>query len=300
VALVLFVMGLGGAGVVVAMLVRGARRYEVVDRFAGLRARSAPPTRRRVVPRSFERRLERALDQAAVELTVDHALQVWAAVIGGVAAICLAFTASLGACVAGALLAAVATPVALAAARGRRARLLAAAVPVAVEGIASELRAGGTISTGITQVAAGDSALAPDFRRVETRVRLGAGLSEALREWTRERPDAGVEVIAGALAMCAAFGGRAADALDDLAGSLRDRLAVVAEARALSAQARLSALVVGGTPLLYLAFTAVSDPRALHSLTGSTVGRACVALGLALEALGAWWMRRIVRAGSVW
>jgi Flp pilus assembly protein TadB len=67
----------------------------------------------------------------------------------------------------------------------------------------------------------------------------------------------------------------------------------------LSAQARTSALVVGGVPLLYVCWTALADRRAFHALTGTVTGRACLALGLGLEALGGWWMRRILRAGSL-
>jgi hypothetical protein len=33
-------------------------------------------------------------------------------------------------------------------------------------------------------------------------------------------------------------------------------------------------------------------------LTATLFGRICLALGLGLEGLGGWWMRRIVRAGS--
>jgi Flp pilus assembly protein TadB len=40
------------------------------------------------------------------------------------------------------------------------------------------------------------------------------------------------------------------------------------------------------------------DPGALHVLTGTLFGRICLLLGLGLEALGAWWMRSIVRSGS--
>ncbi len=98
--------------------------------------------------------------------------------------------------------------------------------------------------------------------------------------------------------MCAAVGGRAADALDGMASSLRDRGAVAAEARSLSSQARMSAVVVGGTPLLYLAWSALVDRDQLHALVGTPTGRVCVVAGIGLEAAGAWWMRRILRAGS--
>ena len=94
------------------------------------------------------------------------------------------------------------------------------------------------------------------------------------------------------------MGGRSADALDGLATSLRDRLGVAAEARALSSQARMSAIVVGGAPVAYIVWSAVVDPHALQVLTGTLFGRVCLGLGLGLEVLGGWWMRSIVRSGS--
>ncbi len=65
------------------------------------------------------------------------------------------------------------------------------------------------------------------------------------------------------------MGGRAADALDGLASSLRDRLDAVAEAHALSTQARLSAVVVGAAPLGYLAFAALVDAGSVTALVGT-------------------------------
>ena len=90
------------------------------------------------------------------------------------------------------------------------------------------------------------------------------------------------------------MGGRAADALDRLASSLRDRLDAVAEAQALSTQARLSAIVVGAAPLGYLVFASLVDARSVTALVGTGVGRVCLVVGVALEALAAVWMRRIV------
>jgi Flp pilus assembly protein TadB len=68
----------------------------------------------------------------------------------------------------------------------------------------------------------------------------------------------------------------------------------MAEARALSAQARLSALVVGAAPLGYLAFSALVDPAAVTALVDTGVGRVCLLLGLGLEALAGLWIRRIL------
>jgi tight adherence protein B len=224
---------------------------------------------------------------------------VWGGVIGATALLALGLGGSLLAAVGGAAGALLAAPIAISALRHRRARRTTAAIPPMIEQIASELRAGGTIATAVAGIAAGDSVLAGDFARVEARVALGASLVDALRAWVGERDADGVDAAAGALAMCATVGGPGADALEGLAASLRDRLSVVAEARALSAQARMSAVVVGGTPLVYIAWSAFADRGALNALTGTTAGRVCLLVGLVLEGLGAWWMHRILVNGSV-
>jgi tight adherence protein B len=244
------------------------------------------------------RRIEPALNAAALDIHVASALQLWCAVAVGIGFVGAAAFGAFGVGVIAAGVVLAAGPISLFAARGRRDRALTAEIPATIDRIASELRAGGTVNTAIVALAESDGRLAGDFASIRARCELGAPIAESLRAWRRERDLAGVDVAAGALAMCAAVGGRAAEALEGLAASLRDRIALAAEARALSAQARMSAYVVGGTPLLYLAWSATVDRDALHAVVGTSVGRVCLLLGCALEVVGALWMRRILRAGS--
>jgi tight adherence protein B len=270
---------------------RWARRLTVVDRLRG-------PEPRLRIPAGVRTRIAGALDAAAISRSVDEALHTWllAGAIAGLLGFGFAGTPT---AVAGVVCVLVGAPLLVVSARGRRARLVAAGVPNAVDRVAAELRAGGTVATAIVTVAEGDDPLAGDFARIHARLRVGSSLDAALRCWTTERAVEGVGAVAGALAVCASAGGRSADALDGLSSSLRDHLAVVAEAQALSAQARLSAVVVASVPIAYLAWSMLVDPHALHVLFATSIGRVCVALGLGLEALGGWWMRRIIRAGSV-
>ena len=94
---------------------------------------------------------------------------------------------------------------------------------------------------------------------------------------------------------CYGASGVSTPAIDGLAQSLRDRLGAAAEAGALSAQARLSALVVGAAPVGYLAFSTALDPTSTATLVTTTPGRVFLVLGLGCEVLGARWMHRIVR-----
>jgi tight adherence protein B len=125
---------------------------------------------------------------------------------------------------------------------------------------------------------------------------LGATLPDALGRWAVERRSEPATAVAGALSVAAETGGAASTALDGLARSLRDALGAQAEAAALSAQARLSAIVVGVAPIAYLVFAAATDPHAAATLVSTPSGRLCLVLGLALDTLGALWMRRITRS----
>ncbi|MSO79502.1 MAG: hypothetical protein EXQ79_07820 [Acidimicrobiia bacterium] len=282
------IVGLIG-GVVALALVRSARRVE-----ASQQARSLAGPRRWRLPPGARTWLIRALEDAALAFEPEAACELWIAGVFGVAIPTAALAPGLG--VAAGIAALAAGPVALRVARGRARRRLVAALPGALEHIAAGLRGGATVDEAVDALGAGDGPLAPDLRRVRARASLGPGLADALRSWSAERNLSSVRAACGALSVAASVGGPAAGAIDGLAGSLRDRLGAVAEARALSSQARVSAIVVGGAPLAYLGFSAVADPKSLSLLVDTGAGRVCLVLGLAFEVLGVVLMRRIVRS----
>jgi tight adherence protein B len=240
--------------------------------------------------------LAAGLRDADVEWSPEEAVEYWGI---GVAAIALLAGALSPVLAPLAVMAVVAAgPTALLLGRGRRERAFASGLPAALEQVAAELRGGGTVPVAVERLAGGTGPVAGDLRRLHVRTQLGLPLAEALVGWPAEHDAPGVRAAAGALAVAATMGGRAADAIDGLAASLRHRLDAVAEAHSLSAQARLSAVVVGAAPLGYLGFSALVDPSAVTALVDTGVGRVCLVIGLALEALAALWIRRIVRSAG--
>ncbi|HEY3097116.1 MAG TPA: type II secretion system F family protein [Acidimicrobiia bacterium] len=276
---------------VVALLVTMARRTNVTER-----TRALSRSRRWRLPPWLRARLERALADADVGLEPEAAIELCVGATVGAAMV--AAVLSPGLVPPTLLLVLVAGPACLWVLGTRARRRYAAALPPALEHIAAHLRGGGTVAHGVTALADGDGPLASDMRRVRTRADLGVGLADALAAWPVERDLAEVRAVAGALAVAETLGGRSAHALDGLARSLRDRLGAAAEARSLSAQARLSAVVVGASPLAYLVFSALVDPASVDQLVGTGAGRVCLVAGLALEAAAALWMRRILMSAE--
>jgi tight adherence protein B len=279
----------GGGFVGAVFLVRAARREPALARVHATRSR-AP----RTLPPRIRAPLARALADAHLELAPEDAV-VGAATATLVAGL-LASAFSTAFALLAVVVAAAAGPIALAFARGRGQRRFVAALPDFVDLIAARLRSGHTLPTALADAATRRDPVTPDLRRVLRRAELGEPLTTALAWWATDRGLDSVRAVAGALAVAASTGGAAADALEGLARSLRDQLGARAEAASLSAQARMSAVVVGAAPFAYLAFSSAVDPRAAHTLIGTPFGRMCLLAGIGLDALGALWMRQIVRS----
>jgi tight adherence protein B len=281
------------AGTVVAALVsvrlaQVARRAPVADR-----ARRLRPRRPLAVPRWLRERLTAALARADVDLAPDDALRLW--LLGTIVLAGLGAALTTIAAVPFALVGLAGGPLALWWARHRGDARALAALPGALDRVAAGLRAGTTVGESLHELAGAPGPLGPDLRRLDARRALGVGLADALGGWARERPVGGVRAVTGALALAIDVGGACSVALEGLGESLRARDAAVKEASALSAQARISAVVVGSAPLAYLGFASVADPASLDLLLTTGPGRACLLAGLVLEALGAWWMHVLLR-----
>ncbi len=283
-------LALAGLGLVGAVaLARRAQRAPVRRRVADTRTRPD-----RLLPARVRAPLARALLDAQSPLSPEDAVTTVAASVAAVTIPIGVLAPTLVPLVVVAGLAA--GPVLLVTARGRVRRRYLTDLPGLVELLAARLRSGHTVPTALADAAAGPGPVAVDLRGLLARLDHGEPLAAALAWWAERRGLDPVRAVAGALAVAAETGGAAADALDGLARSLRDHLGARAEADAQSAQARLSAVVVGAAPLGYLAFSAAVDPGSVGLLLTTGVGRVCLVLGLGLDALAVWWMRRIVRS----
>jgi tight adherence protein B len=181
--------------------------------------------------------------------------------------------------------------------RGRAGDRLEQALPAALEAVARSLRTGASLRQAVAEAAvATPGRLGAELARAAGEAELGGSLVNALEALARRQGGSGVGLAVAALCLGAETGGAQARAVDGVAATLRERLGVGAELRALSAQARISALVIGLAPLGFGAFAAAADPRTSGFLLHTGPGLALLAVGLALDGLGWLWMQRLAGA----
>lgn len=178
---------------------------------------------------------------------------------------------------------------------GRRARARDAQLPEAFERLAVSLRAGRSVAAAIEEVASNTpDPLGADLAAVVGAVTAGAPLEPALDAWSGPSPTPDLLLATTALGLGARAGGEVARACDRVAATLRERRELRGEARALSTQARASAGVLTVAPLAFAALVSAIEPGVVGFLLTDPAGLVCLAVGLALDGLGAAWMARIV------
>ena len=270
---------------------RTRTRLTVAATRPGLRARVLDAATGRVV-RLFE----------GADLTIDPRLLVrrWA-VVAGLALLVGGARWGVGGLVVVAALAAGVPAVAVAWRRGREGERFSRALPGVLEGVAGRLRAGSSLVEAVAAAGhepTGSTLLDGDLRSLGRRVGHGQPFAAAVEAWTDERSLAGVRLVAAALVLGAEAGGARARALDGVAATLRDRQAIAGEVAALSSQARASAVVMMGAPVVFAALGLLSDPAVSAFLLRTPAGLACLAGGLALDAVAGLWMVRIARRAA--
>jgi tight adherence protein B len=179
---------------------------------------------------------------------------------------------------------------------GRHDRRFESLLPDALESISRSLRSSASLLQAVEEATeAVPDPLAADLRRVVLDVRRGLPLADAFQDWATRRGRSSVRLAATAFGIGLEAGGPLAVAIDGVALTLRQQLAMADEIGSLSAQARLSALVIAVAPIGFLAVSTASDRRTLGFLVGTPSGIACLAAGLVLDAIGGLWMGLLTR-----
>jgi tight adherence protein B len=183
--------------------------------------------------------------------------------------------------------------------RRRRGRALSqrrSQLPPALEELAVALRSGSSLPVALGEAGrATPEPLGPELEALAFGAGRGQPMAAVLDDWTQRHDDAGTRLAATALSLANAVGVASARAVHGVAATLRERLELSAERRALASQARTSAVVLSAAPLLFALLLGVSDGAAGRFLLQSRAGWACLAVGIGLDALGAWWMARLTR-----
>lgn len=169
--------------------------------------------------------------------------------------------------------------------------------PTALDRLAAALRTGTSLPVALDEVGVGlDPPIGPELVALGRQAAHGQPVCDVLDRWAAVHDDAATRLAASALVLATVIGSAPARAVDGVAATVRERLDLAAERRALAAQARASGLVLSLAPLAFAGVLVVADTAAARFLLRTSGGWACLTVGIGLDAVGAWWMSRLTRS----
>lgn len=169
-------------------------------------------------------------------------------------------------------------------------------LPDTLQLMSGSLRAGHGLVQAIDAVSRqADEPTAGEFHRVLTEVRLGRDLDHALESFAARMDVDDVKWVVQAMQIHREVGGDLAEVLDNVAATVRERAEVRGQVKALTAQGRLSAVILVALPFFMAGALAVLKPGYLNEFGTHPIGYVMVGMGAVLMTLGGLWIKRLVR-----
>jgi tight adherence protein B len=180
--------------------------------------------------------------------------------------------------------------------RARRTRRFEAQLESVLRSLVSGLRVGLGLRQAVVYLSGQvEDPARKEFARVVGATNLGVSILEALDELATRMPTAETKMMARVIRAQAQAGGDLGGVLENLAGTIRDRRQIDRKIRALTAQGRATAWVVGALPLALGAFVLTTQPALRDATLTTMIGHLTLVFGIGLDAAAIVALAKIVR-----
>ena len=181
----------------------------------------------------------------------------------------------------------------------RRRRLIAEALerelPESLDLLTRAVRAGHPLTSGMRMVAEeGPPRAAEEFRKTFEEHRFGLPFDDALLGMVDRVGLIDVRIFVTAVLIQRNSGGNLAEILENLARTIRDRFTIRRQLRVYTAQGRLSGYTLAALPIVVGTLIYLIEPPYVTLLFEVTMGRVLLAIGIGLQIMGYFWIRKIV------
>jgi tight adherence protein B len=178
----------------------------------------------------------------------------------------------------------------------RRRQQLLVQLPDALAMIVRAVRVGIPIPEAVRAIALeAEPPTSVEFAALSSEIVIGVPLENGLRSLARRTGLGEYSFFATAVSVQSQTGGGLTEVMENLADVIRRRVALQSRGRALSAEARSSALVLAVMPLVTGTMLWLINPGYIDTLFEERIGHTLLAVGASSLAIGIFTMRTIIR-----
>ncbi len=179
--------------------------------------------------------------------------------------------------------------------RNRRERKFLNEFPNTIDVIVRGVKSGLPLNDCLVMIAAeAPDPVGPEFKEIVEAQRLGVPLEQGLRRMYMRVPLTEVSFLGIVLGIQSKAGGNLSEALGNLSNVLRDRKKMQAKIRAVSAEAKTGAMIIGSLPLIIVLVVNVITPDYMTVLFTSSTGHMLLGISVFWMSMGILMMRKMI------
>lgn len=179
--------------------------------------------------------------------------------------------------------------------RNRRRAMFARQLPDALQAISNALRAGYGFSQGMAIVAGDHPApISSEFARAQRELNLGLTVEDVLQNMAQRMQSTDFDLAVSGILINRQVGGNLAELLDQITATIRERVKLKTFIQVLTAEQRLSAMIIIAVPPVLLAILLFAWREYTSYLLVTRAGQVMMAVAACFQVLGAYVIKRIV------
>lgn len=132
-----------------------------------------------------------------------------------------------------------------------------------------------------------------EFGKIVQDLALGESLTKALENFTERVPSEDVRMFVAAVLIARNTGGDLSSVLENISGTIRDRISLKRDIQAKTAMSRMSATILSLAPLTMFFLLSMINPEYVTRLTDDPRGQMILILSAVLNVIGAIAVRRV-------
>lgn len=157
------------------------------------------------------------------------------------------------------------------------------------------LRSGFSFQQSMENVASDMPApIGMEFGRVCNEIRYGATLDEALNNMVDRVKSPDLMLVVSAVLIQRTTGGNLSEILSTISNTIRERIKIKGEISSITAQGRMSGLIIGALPVGVAAILMVVNPDYMSTFFTTTAGNIMLIISVVMEILGFFAIRKVV------
>lgn len=244
------------------------------------------------------RRLEQIADElyvAGVALRAEEFITIWILTGAIIPAVALFLGASTSLCI-GLVILGGAAPISwVSIKRNKRLALFGTQLSDALTIICNALRVGQSFQTAMKSVADEmEEPISREFMRVYRETQYGMPLETSLARLINRTKNSDLDLVCSAVVIQRQIGGNLAVILDNISGTINQRIQLRGEVKTMTSAGRLSGYIVGALPVFIIVLLMFLNPNYIDMFFSTSSGRMMLVVCVIMEAIGFSIVQKIV------